>query len=421
MRSLAPSLILAVAGALLASTALAEPLSLRDAMDMAVRATPDAALIQTDAALAEAHERSAFGALIPTGRATVSSVRNEEEISLGDRAFVSLWAHSARIRISADLFRGTAVPDWRSAHWASAGAQERASWAFAGLRLDAARAYLAALTAAANLEAARQSITVREASLEQAAALDEAGYAVAADVARARFALVEAETAELDAEQGLSDALAALAFRTGRDDVDAADLTMPVFDTIALDSTTGSTADGRALDLEIAAATVATTGQWLSFLPVLSVAGQYDVGPSTVRAPDGTTWLVSFTAAWDFLDYTRYGRLDAARATEDAAELRRAQWLREREYALSNARRAISAARQRLVLAEEALLAATETRSYEFDRFSGGDSTVFDLVSADADLYHAEVRRNVVRLDAALTHVEYAYLLGELEDDGWLE
>jgi outer membrane protein TolC len=410
-------------GLLWAPSGQADPLTLAEAMARAASNTEAARLLELDVASAEAGERTALGELTPLLRATGSSVRNQEEIGIGDSVFVNLWDHSANIRVSIDVFRGTAIPSWRASRHTTEAARERARWEAAGLRLAAARAYLAALTSRQNLEAARESVALRQTSLEQAELVLEAGYALAADVSRARFSLIEAESAVLDAEQELADALDLLAFLVDvpsllPDDLSTA--SMPAASS-APGSVDGDRGDIRALEREIESRDAFTRGQWLSFLPVLSVAGQYNIGPESLRAPDGTYWFISLTASWDLFDYRRYGRLDAARTAESAAELRRDEALRQLDTDLTTGRRRLDTAEARLVLAEEAERVAVETRDLEAERYSGGDITVLDLVTADVALFRAQVASNLARLERDLALVQLAYLQGRLEDDSWMQ
>lgn len=396
----------------------AHALSLAEAMAAAASNTEAATLLELAVDDAEASERTALGGLTPTLTASASSVRNSQAVELGGSSFVQLWDHEATLRASLDLFRGTAIPTWAAGRAQTDAARERAVWEAAGLRLAAARAYFGALTAAENLDAARSAVDLRTASLDQTSVLADAGFAMGADLSRAEYSLLEAETAALDARQTLDDRLDELAFLIGADAVDAADLQppeLPDFDR------TPTTADLAALGADVQAQERLLRAQRMAFLPVLSVAGQYTIGQETLRAPDGTSWFLSFTATWDLFDYARYGRLDRARTGEAEAQTQLALAERERSTELATAERRVETARQRLVLAERSVTLAQETRRLESERFDGGDLTVLDLISADDELFRSQVRRNTAALELALARVELAYLSGALEDDSWLD
>jgi outer membrane protein TolC len=381
----------------------ASALTLAEAMEAAGSNTESAELLRLAEDAAEARSQVVLGELLPNLRVSASSVRNSQSVELGGSAFVQLWDHQASLRLSIDVFRGTSIPTWVASRTSEDATAERTRWQSAGLRLATARAYLGALTARQNVEAARQSVSLREASLEQVTVLEEAGYALAADISQAGEQ-VEAQ-------------LETLRFLTGLD-VERGD----ALEAVAIPGYDGEqpTADMRALAFDIEAAERLVRAQWLSFLPVLGLAGQYTIGAESLRAPDGTSWFVSFTATWDVFDYGRYGRLAGARVDSAEADALLRQLERERRRALDGASRRVRVSAELLALADEASALAAETRRLEADRFSGGDLTILDLVSADIELFRSQINRNRFALERALAQIELAYLEGALEDDSWL-
>ena len=391
-------------------------------MERAARNTEAAQLLETDVALSEGLEQRSLGTVLPLLTASGSSVRNQEEISIGNQVFVNLWDHSANVRLSVDLFRGTSIPNYIAARAGVDAAEQGARWQRAGLRLAAARAYLAALVSVANLDAAEEAVLLRQRSLEQTEVLFEGGYAVAADVSRARFSLIDAERAVVDTEQLLGDALDELAFLVMLPEVTTDDLVVPDLPTSVLagDNLVDERADFRALAHELDSQEALTTGQWLTFLPTLSLAAQYNIGPESIRAPDGTYWFVTFSAVWNIFDFTRYGSVNVARASRDAAALELEEAERALPIELSVAERRIETAESRTELTEDAVEAAQQTRDLEAERYTAGDATVLELTTADVDLFNAQISHNLARLERALAIVEMAYLVGELEDDTWI-
>jgi outer membrane protein TolC len=395
----------------------ASALTLAEAMEAAGSNTESAELLRLAEDAAEARSQVVLGELLPNLRVSASSVRNSQSVELGGSAFVQLWDHQASLRLSIDVFRGTSIPTWVASRTSEDATAERTRWQSAGLRLATARAYLGALTARQNVEAARQSVSLREASLEQVTVLEEAGYALAADISRARYSLIEASSTLLEAGEQVEAQLETLRFLTGLD-VERGD----ALEAVAIPGYDGEqpTADMRALAFDIEAAERLVRAQWLSFLPVLGLAGQYTIGAESLRAPDGTSWFVSFTATWDVFDYGRYGRLAGARVDSAEADALLRQLERERRRALDGASRRVRVSAELLALADEASALAAETRRLEADRFSGGDLTILDLVSADIELFRSQINRNRFALERALAQIELAYLEGALEDDSWL-
>lgn len=396
----------------------ASALTLAEAMAAAATNTEAAELLSLTVDGAEATSRTALATALPTLRLTGTSVRNSQAVELGGSSFVRLWDHEASLRAAVDVFRGPAIPTWAAARMGVDAAHERAVWQAAGLRLAAGRAYMAALTARENVDAAAQAVALREASLSQGELLERAGYAVAADTSRARLSVLEARAALVDAEQQLADQLDMLAYLIGAPVPSVEALEAP--DLPDAPTQRAATADLAALAVDIEAAERLVRAQRLAFAPVLSVAGQYTIGAESLRAPDGTSWFLSFTATWDIFDFARYGRIDAARIDVAAAELRLDQAERLRRTELTTAQRRVTVARERLAISEQAAAQAEQTRALEAARFDGGDLTILDLVSADAEVFRTRVARNRAALELALARIELAYLSGALQDDEWL-
>ncbi len=395
----------------------ATAMSLSEAMSRAATQSENAALVELEVARARASEQTALGAILPTATVGFSSVRNSDQVSVGDSQFVALWDHEFSMRAGVDIFRGTSIPTWAAARMGADAATERATWQSAGLRVAAARAYLGALSAVENLSAARDAIELRTTSMEQVGLLIDAGYAVEADRSRAELSLIEAQSAELGAQRELDDWLSQLTLLIDAP-IEASDLEAPTLPApAAMESQPG---DLRALGIEVDVAERLVRAQQLTFLPVLSLSAQYTVGAQSLRSPDGRSWFATFNASWDLFDYARYGRLAAARVALSDAELRVSQAERSRRSELEMAQRSVEVARAQLQLSDAGARVAQQTRALEAERFSGGDLTVLELVAADSDVFRAEVTRNRAALTLATAQVELAFLRGQLEDDSWL-
>lgn len=396
-------------------------MTLWEAMDRASRHSEAAELLQLDETIASADEQTALGELIPTLTANGALTRNQEEVRLGEQVFVNLWDYNANAQLRIEIFRAGAISDYFAASRSADSAEYRASWERAALRLAAGRAYLASLTASANVDVARESLAVRQRSLEQTQVLAEVGYALSADVSRARLAVIESETALLDAENRLADALDVLSFVVNVPELTAADLdpdtTMPQVPILE----PSARSDLRALDLEIAAQRARRTSLWLTFLPSLTITGQYDFGRESIRAPDGTFWTISLTATWLLFDYGRYGRLDASQASIERLQVEREQALRQLAVDRATYQRRLEAAEARVTLTTEAAAVADEARTLVLEQYQEGEVTTLELTEADDALFRARVDHNLARLQRELARLEMAYTLGALDDRGFSE
>lgn len=390
-------------------------LTIQQAMELAAENTEAAQLFDLRAEIANQRYQSSLGELLPRLTASASTTRNQDEVVLGERNFVNLWDYGANLQLSIDIFDGTAIPSRRAAGYSADATRDTARWERAGLRLAAGRAYLAGLTARANLEAARESLVVREASLAQTEALIEAGYTLRADVSRAELAVIESQTAILNLELELENALELLEFLTGVEEISADDLRGQASLRFQDPPAAFERADVAALDDEVAAQSSVVTGHWLSFLPNLSLVGRVDFGPETVRAPTGTTWTVSLTASWLLFDYGRYGDLEGAQLERESLEASRTLTIREIELDVSAAQRRLEVSEARLELSAEGALVATQTRELTQEQFELGTVTALEMMEADEALFEAQTSLNLARLERDLAELELAYVVGALE------
>ena len=398
----------------LAHSAAAEPLSIDEAMELAASNTEAAAMLELDVAGAEAGVDTALGAVLPTLSLNANATRNQSGLVAGDGASLNPWSNSLTGTASLDIFSARAIPSWMASRDTRDAAEAQASWDAAGLRLAAARAYYAALTARQNLAAAHDAVDARRASFEQTEVLLEAGYAIEADVARARLTVLQAESTAVEAEAALEGALDSLRFVTARDDIVAADLmegnALGRGETTELESRP----DLLARELAIDAQELSLLGERLTFLPTLSITGRYTLREGDVRSPSGLTGTVSLNASWTIFDFSRYGRIDSAEVRRDRLELQRDEAVRREEMSLASAARNLESARRRITIAEEALEVARQTQALVGERFAAGDVTSLEMTQADEAVFSAEIDRNIAQLQADLAALELEYLQGRL-------
>lgn len=420
------ALVAASTCALLLSTTSAlavEQLTLEQAQAEAVANTEAAQLLELEVRAARANEDIALGSLLPVLSASATGILNQEEVTAGQQTFVNQFDWSASIDLTVDLFRGPAIAEYMARSHESRAAELWYEWDSASLRLTTGRAYLAALTASRNVEAARESVALNRATLEQTEIRLETGYGLAADVARARLAVTEAEVAQLEAERARDNALDVLAFLTGRDDVPAEALVDPGISrgrslqaALAQETTFEERLDIQALVEQSAAAEDRLLGRWLDFLPIVRLQASYDFGRPSIRAPDGTFWSISLNATWIIFDYTRYGQLDRARVEVERSELVRSEQLRTLDRDQRTALRTVEQAEAEIASLEAAVATALESRDLILILYQAGDATALELTEADTAVLRARIRLNQARLELERAWLELDWLEGRLSD-----
>jgi len=376
-----------------------------------------AALADLERERALADERVGFGTLLPVARLSTTITRNDREVVIGDRVATQLWDYSASAQLSVDLFRGSAIPEYRALRYHVDGAAERGVATRAELRLAAGRAYMASLVSYANVEAARDALALSEASARQTETLYELGYAMPADVAQTSLAVARAQTQMLEAEIALEESVAMLAFVTQRSAIEPATLVTPELADVAQRGTDGSpSASIRALGAALDAAELRLEGLWLDYLPSASLVAQYNVGRESLRAPNGTFWQIGLTLTWVIFDHTRYGRREQIASSVDTIEVSMRHLERERSFAVESAERRYRQAIARLELAESTVGVAETNRSLVADRYDLGEASALELTEADTALFGATIQRNVARYERLSAELELRYARGDLED-----
>ena len=390
-------------------------ISMWEAMELAAANNEAADIARLRVEEAEGRRQTALGEVLPRLSASGSVSRNEQEVSLGSRAFVNLWDYGADLNVSIDLFSPMAIPSLHAATTQTTVERLQETWEQAGLRLAAGRAYVSALAARENLASARQSLEVSRLSLEQTRALAEVGYALAADLSRALLAVIDAEAAVLDSELALADAMDSLAFLLNIPTIAPSELFVPELPREVEGDPSRERTDVQAAALSIETNDVLVRANRLSLLPSLGLTARYDIGPESVRAPDGTSWVVTMSATWLIFDYGRYGRIAEAEARRDQSIAADAALRREVSLEVARAARRLEVSEARADLAERAAEVAAETRELVLEQYRAHDITALEMMEADEALSSAQVSLNLARLEVQLARIELLYLTGTLD------
>ncbi|NUN12526.1 MAG: TolC family protein [Myxococcales bacterium] len=391
----------------------AEPhrITIQEVMEAAAFRTLPAKIVTENVAMAQASRRIAQAELLPRIAASAQVTRNPEELVLDGRTVVRLWDVNAQASVSIDLFRGTALMEWLASGLSLEAAEMDARWRRAELRVAAARGFLGVLAAKRNLEAVMLTLEQRQATLRDAEMRLDAGFGTSADVAKAKLSLVEAQGHRLEATTALEDAQAELEWVSGIDVSTTGDLdpVLPTFEPAA------ERADIAALRLSAMSIQRSIDGQWLDFIPILSMVGRAEFGEESLRAPDGVSWTVSFQATWSLYEPSRYGRLDLLASEARALDLEADSRVQTMEYGITKATRAVQTAIGKVTLAEESLALAEEVQNQVRERFRQGVTTALEVTDADVATFRARVGLNVVQLQVDLARIELAWATGALD------
>jgi outer membrane protein TolC len=218
-----------------------------------------------------------------------------------------------------------------------------------------------------------------------------------------------------EAEVGLDDALAALAFITMRDTIGAEDL-------VEIELPGGSLGDAQrpelaALEADLAAATLALHAARWTWAPSIALTGRYDIGRESLRAPDGRSWTLALTFAFDLYDPTRSPRIHAAEVAVSVASIESQRLQRELVEARDAAARRVQQADDRRALADRSAEVAEAAHALMRERFELGDATLLDMTEADGALAAARLDAALARIEADRSRIDLLVLDGAFDDD----
>jgi outer membrane protein TolC len=282
---------------------------------------------------------------------------------------------------------------------------------------DVASDYLGVLLAQAARRAREQAIRSAEAILEDARVRRQAGTADRDEVLRAEVQLSETQEALVLAHQAEFEALARLNHTLGRN----AGLPLRVLDWTARPSFDRSLADcletaaGQRREVAVAREAVAVarggaeaaTGD---FYPRIYVRlGGGDVGGEGVRTgfQEGASIHLDQQL---FGGGRRLGERQSAEAEVRAAVARAQNVLDDISLEVNLAYRGVTATRERIPLAETAIIQARENLRLVRVKYKNGNATPTDVVDAETTLTRSEQREYSAVYDylAALARLEYA-------------
>ncbi|WP_025413244.1 TolC family protein [Gemmatirosa kalamazoonensis] len=401
--------------------------TLDEAVQLALRVSPDLARDTGAVRTAAAAERTARAAFLPTLSLESSILRSTTPSPLsqpGALGGVADRTSAAGLAANLDLFTGGR----RGAERRRAAAIRDASDAGLVARrfevtLEAERAVFDALRAADQLRVGKARVARAEQGLAYAKHRHDAGVATRSDELRARLELSQARQALAQTDGALRTARWALGRVVGADgpvDAKAVDSLAP--HPLALDDTAivALVADRAPLVQSAEAADRAATATVRSararYAPTVQLGGAYRVvgQPSAPTVgPRDPVWALRLGMSYPLFDgFQREETVTRARVESDVAgsalrDTRRAARL-EAERSLE----ALHVAQERIALAEEGVQVATEDLRVVTVRYQNGAASILDLITSQTNLSGAESSLVDARFDYAVARAELSALAG---------
>jgi len=408
--------------------AQAQPLSLQEALRLALRNHTSISIAQQNVTSVRARLTEAAATLAPqvtaAANASWSGVQRGFGGGGGPGAPVSSTStsHGALISIKQLICDSMQTP--ARIHQARAGLQSARYGATAveqALLLQVTTDYYSVLSAKSQLAVAQANLQGAKEEEQMVAARVEEGEAARKDLLAAQAARAQAEVDVIAAGNAVQQALAVLRNSMGipqTSPLEPSDqLTVPPFD-IALEDATRQALSQRPevlrgqADLEQARLTWRLAK--IQSGPVLGVTGSYDVqvDPSPVSRGFSVNAGLSFPV---FDASLTRARVVEARTAYETARLQLEQTRRDVELQVKQAWLAASEARARIDAAERAVASAQENLDAATGSFEASASILLEVTQARAALLRAQSARVIALRDYNVALAQLRYAMGRMQ------
>ncbi len=401
-------------------------ISIDEAVDLALRVSPDVVRGLGAARVARAGERSARGAFLPSINLESNAIRSSTPSpvsqpgasgGLADRTGAAGLASSFDLftagRRGAERSRAAATVDVSDADLL-----ERRSL----VALDAQRAVYDVLRQTELVVVARARVTRAEEGLSVAQRRHEQGVATRSDELRSRLELTEARSTLAGREGDLRAARWSLARVVGHDRaVDArpidslAPRPLPISDSLLIALIATASPGIRSAEATERAAEADVRAARSRYAPTLQLSSAYRVLTAQDESPlvNHPLWGLRLGLSYPLFDgWQRDEGLARARASSDQADAETRDRRRALRAAGERALETMRTAEQRIALALEGVEAASEDLRVVRVRYVAGMATILDLVTSEANLAQAENGLVNARFDYAVARAELAALAG---------
>jgi outer membrane protein TolC len=401
-----------------------DSVSLDQAIQLALAASPQTVRAAGDVTVAEAGQRSAFGAWLPALSVSAgSSFAPRNTISSGGGAVSEVNdSYDARLSASYEVFTGgRRGAERRQADAGLVSAEANLRDQHFAIVLTTQQTFLDVLRATDLIEVSRARVERAQEALETAIQRQQLGSATQSDALRARIELNSARETLLTAEAQSQDATFNLGRLVGADGPVAARVAAPVAATplsmtrdqiVAL-----AVSQSPAVQTAQAAASTAGAGAEVAraqYLPSVSMSAGYGWQNQQLSLTTGVTnWSVGVSINYPlFNGFAREESMQRAEVQRAVAEVELADAERFARVQAENSLRAITLAEERIGLSEEAAVAAAEDLRVQQERYVRGASTILDLLASQTSLVEAQTNLIGARYDYQIARATLESLLG---------
>jgi outer membrane protein TolC len=397
-------------------------ITLADALTRAVQVQPSTVQARGAIRNADAQQRSAYGAFLPSLNATSSAGsssfegtdqfdgRSTNSLSMGLNASVDLWTG---LRRGADIAAANATD--RSAEAGLVNARFQ-------IVQQTTSAYLDALANAQTVEVRAASVRRAQEQLKVSVAKLHAGSATRSDSLRsevnmgnARVALINAEIAQATAEATLGRLVGAAGRVAAIDDT--------TYTAIAPIDTTGVRTEAQASAPQVLsaqaqadAAHAQVRSAYAAYSPTLTLSGNYGFNGSSPRFDTNPLYnqrSVSLGLNWPLFNrFQREQTVVIRSSSADLAEATASDAKRAVDAGITQWLAQLAATRTRIDITRSSVQAATEDLRVVGERYRLGAATIVDLLTSQEALTQAEIDAVNARFDYLRAKAQVEALIG---------
>lgn len=389
-------------GAVLATCALAAPLSLEAAVSEALSRNEITGIARANEQLSEGDLRAAWAAALPSltfrgtytrrARPATATRPNGQEVTI--RAANAL---NGSVSLTSDVFDATHIPLIQAAKDDVAVARAGARNTLIGFGYDVAGAFLEALAMERTLIAARERVRLAEETERQAQLRLDAGLDARNDVSRLALEVASARGEVVDAEANVDAARIDLGFLLGRPVTEELELpTASVAPMLARQEAEDRAVEARpdleALRLTARAARRRASEPWLRMIPSIQLEGDGSLTNEVGFAGEPLNGNLSLSALWPLYDGgLRYADMTRRSAERSAAELELQRLERQVRAQVALALRNVDRARVALEVAKRQLDIAELNAEEVGARYRQGLASALERTDANVQLFSSRV------------------------------
>jgi outer membrane protein TolC len=405
-------------GFLHAPAALADDLTLPEAIRLAHEYNEDSKIADKRVEIAEGEVESSRAAFLPTLTLGASAQADAREDARGRHV-----TGSSSLTLRQPLLRPSAIPNYRASKVSLDAAKANGSEDQRAVAFDTARAYVKAVAAESVLQASQGRLDRAKADFDDVKARVEAELVSSNDLTRERLDVSSAQKGVFTSQSSLQRARLDLALLIGKA-VDGA-LVPPGALSDAAENFTGDDdslrkvaldkrVDLKAAHLQTLAARIQSEEPNYRLIPSIDLTGQITANPDPGdhQPWDDETLTVSLT--WTIFDGgARYGDRRSRSAQADIAELSEKRLGREIDNDVATALVELDTAKDAYRVAKESVDAARANSDETGTLYDQGLARAIELTDANASLFDAEVGLAQARLDLVNAYLDVRAALGE--------